>query len=284
MKHTWAFVSVVLAASLSMAQELNIKGSTTVQPAAEKWAQDFASTKPGVKVRVLGGGTGTGFQALAANTAQLGAASRKIEPKESDEISAKRGKPPVEFKVAIDGVAIFVNSQNRVAQLTMAQLADILTGKITNWSEVGGTNATITIYGRDPNSGTYGFLKDHLLKGGSFAGSAKTEPTSVQIIAQVGSDPGGIGYGSVEFAKGIRYLKIAADAKSPAVKPELASIRNGTYPLTRDLFFYSVGPPTGVVREFLHYVASEKGQAGLESIGLYALSTKDREKLSAATQ
>lgn len=279
-----ALCAVVFSSAACLAQSINIKGSTTLQPAADKWAAEYAKLKPGVKIRVLGGGSATGFQALEANEADLAASSRKIEPKESADISAKRGKQPVEYKVAIDGVAIFVNADNPVQKLTVQQLADVLSGKIKNWSGVGGRDLAIKIYGRDANSGTYGFVKEHVLKGQPFAAGAAAEPSSVQVIAGVESDAAGLGYGSIEFGKKIRHLRIAASADSQAVAPELASIRSGDYPLTRGLYFYSAGSASSAARDFLKFVASDQGQAVLDSLGLYSLSGRDRSKLESALQ
>src|SRR5262249_7728450 len=155
----------------------------------------------------------------------LAAASRKITQQESDALKAKFGKEPLEFKVALDGVAIYVNGGNPVDSLTVDQLADIFSGKVTNWSQVGGKNTPINLYSRDNNSGTYAFLKEHVLKGQEFAPAATVLPGSLQIIAKVGMDPGALGYGSIEFAKGIKHLKISAGSGSPAITAGLDTIR-----------------------------------------------------------
>src|SRR5262249_6784208 len=159
---------------------------------------DFGKANPGLKLRVLGGGSATGFQALAAGDADLGASSRKIKPEEADAIKAKSGKEPAEFKVALDGVAIFGNGNNPIEELTVAQLADILSGKITNWSKVGGKDLPIKVYSRDSNSGTFAFVKEHVLKGQDFVSSAATLSGNL-IVSKIAADAGGIGYGSIEL-------------------------------------------------------------------------------------
>jgi phosphate transport system substrate-binding protein len=274
-------LSLYLCVTVS-AQGITVKGSTTLQPVAEKWAGEYTKANPKTQVRVLGGGSGKAFECLSAGECDLGTASRKIKPEEAAAITSKRGNAPVEYKVALDGVAIFVNSNNPIQKLDKAQLADIFTGKITNWSQVGGKNLAIKFYNRDTNSGTYGFVKEHLLKGADFAANAVSVPGSSQVILAVAGDPGGIGYGSIEFGKNVRHLKVSESAGSPAIAPELTTIRSGEYPLSRGLFIYSAGAAAGAPKDFLKFVASEKGQSLAESVGLFALSAGDRSKLAAA--
>jgi phosphate transport system substrate-binding protein len=285
MKRIIQFFSIALMFALPVvAQTITVKGSTSLAPATERWSTEFSKTKPSATIKVLAGGSATGFEALIAGTAELGASSRKITAKEQQEITAKHGKAAEEFKVALDGVAIFVNAANGVERLTVQQLADILSGKITNWSQVGGADKAITIYGRDTTSGTYSFVKEHVLKNKEFALSAKQLTSSVQILAGVGGDTGGIGYGSIEFGKGIKHVKISEDTAGAAVEPSLETIESGKYPLSRKLYFYSVGAPSGLAREFLKYVVSEHGQSQLTAIGLFPLSKSERATVAQSVE
>jgi len=276
MKRVSCLLLTMMAVQFCAAQTITVKGSTSLAPATERWATEYTKTKPSATIKVLAGGSSTGFEALLANTAELAASSRKITPKEKSDITAKRGKAPLEFKVAMDGVAIFVNASNNVQKLTVAQLTDILTGKATNWLQVGGADKPITIYGRDANSGTFSFMKEHVLKGKDFSPGAKQLTSSVQIIASVGNDTGGIGYGSIEFGKSVKHVKISEDAASAGVEPTRETIENGKYPLSRVLYIYSAGTPTGLAHDFLKFVLSDPGQAHLTNVGLFPLSSKDR--------
>src|SRR5262249_52491181 len=142
----------------------------------------------------------------------------------------------------------------------------------------------IHVYNRDSNSGTFGFMKEHLLKGKNFSPSSTIVAGSSQVAGRISSDSAGIGYGSVEFSKGIKTLKVMVKTGAKPVAPELAKIRTGEYALSRPLFLYSAGAPNDAARQFLDFVASQKGQAILETTGLFSLSSADRNKLLASMQ
>src|ERR1043165_7745827 len=156
-----SFVVVSFAVASAQAGNITVKGSDTLVILAQKWAEVYMGKHPGVKIQVTGGGSGVGFAALQNRTTDLADASRKIKPKEVEACIKAFGKRPTEYKVALDGLSIYLNESNPVKQLSLDQLKDIFTGKIRNWKDVGGSEGPITIYSRENSSGSYEFFKEH---------------------------------------------------------------------------------------------------------------------------
>ena len=147
------------------------------------------------KIQVTGGGSGTGFAALQNKTTDLADASRKIKPKEIEACIRAFNKRPMEYKVCLDGLSVYVSAENTLNELTLEQLALIFTGRVKNWKELGGNDAPITAYSRENSSGTYEFFKENVLKGADFLASAQTMPGTAAVLQAVGKDKNGIGYG-----------------------------------------------------------------------------------------
>jgi phosphate transport system substrate-binding protein len=207
-KITQTFLAVAIALGFAQAAraDITVKGSDTLVILAQKWAETYMGQKPGVKIQVTGGGTGTGFAALQNKTTDLCNASRKIKSAEIAKCIEAFGKRPTEYKVALDGLSIYVAAENAVKELTVEQLELIFTGKIKNWKEVGGNDAPITVYSRENSSGTYEFFKEHVLKGKDFAASAQTMPGTAAVLQAVAKDKNGIGYGGAAYGAGAKHL------------------------------------------------------------------------------
>jgi phosphate transport system substrate-binding protein len=260
------------ATAQSSGKSLQIKGSNTMLQLGQKWAEEYQKTS-GVNISVDGQGSGTGFKALIDGDTDIAAASRPIKPDEADQAKAN-GHEAKEFTVAQDGVSIIVNPANKVTQLTMSQLADIFSGKITNWKQVGGDDVPIQVHSRDASSGTYVFFKEHVLNHGDskgkveYADSASKDQSSQAIADAVAEDQGAVGYVGMGYVdpKKQRPLKIAKDDKSPFVEPSKANVVNKTYPVSRPLFLYTPGDPTGEVKKFIDWVLSPAGQAIVEKM------------------
>src|SRR5258708_6714396 len=161
-------VSRILLAGVTLAlpmaasaDTITVKGSDTLVILAQKWAERYMSQHAATKIQVTGGGSGIGFAALQNKTTDLADASRKIKPNEESACIVAFGKRPREYKVALDGLSIYVNANNSITELSLDQLNQIFTGKITNWKDVGGSAAPITVYSRENSSGTYEFFKEH---------------------------------------------------------------------------------------------------------------------------
>src|SRR6266567_1049811 len=173
-KKIWMIAGIFAITISAPAGGITVKGSDTLVILAQKWAEVYMGKNSSVKIQVTGGGSGTGFAALQNQTTDLCDASRKIKASEIEACIKAFGKRPTEYKVAIDGLSVYVSANNPMKELSVDQLGQIFTGKIKNWKEVGGADAPIKLYSRENSSGTYEFFKEHILKGQDFAASAQT--------------------------------------------------------------------------------------------------------------
>lgn len=249
---------------------LSVKGSDTMVILAQRWAEGFMAGHEGSTIQVSGGGSGTGIASLLGGTADIANASRPMNDRERASLSSDRHVEAVETRVALDALAVYVHRDNPVASLTMEQLAAVYRGQTTNWSELGGPDRPIVLYSRENNSGTYAYFKEHVLGGADFATTAQTLPGTAAVINAVSRDVGGIGYGGIGYAEGIRTVPIAG-ADGTIVEPTLENATSGRYPLSRHLFMYTAGPPTGLAAEFVSFVTSPEGQRLVAEAGFYPL-------------
>ncbi len=273
-------VLAALAAMAVSAQAGNItaKGSDTLVILAQKWAEVYMASHADTKIQVTGGGSGTGFAALQNKTTDLADASRPIKSAEIAACLKAFGKRPTEYKVCLDGLSVYVAESNPIKELTLEQLAGIFTGKITNWKEVGGEDAAITVYSRENSSGTYEFFKEHVLKGKDFAATAQTMPGTAAVLQAVGKDKGGIGYGGAAYGSGAKHINVKKDEASKAIEPTEENVVNGTYPIWRYLYIY-VNPALdkGEIAAYLNWIRSDEGQKVVKEIGYYPLPKNLRE-------
>lgn len=266
------------ATAAAHAGSITVKGSDTLVILAQKWAEVYMGKNPATKIQVTGGGTGTGFAALQNQQTDLCNASRKIRAKEIENCIKAFGKRPTEYKVALDGLSVYVSADNPIKELSIDQLEQIFTGKVRNWKDVGGPDAPITVYSRENSSGTYEFFKEHVLKGKDFAASAQTMPGTAAVLQAVAKDKNGIGYGGAAYGAGAKHLSIKKDDSSPAVEPNEETVIKGVYPISRYLFVY-VNPALdkGEVAAYLSWIRSEDGQKVVKDIGYFPLPENQRK-------
>lgn len=244
---------------------LSLKGSDTMVVLAQRWAERYMQSHPGTTLEVSGGGSGTGLAALLNGTTDVATASRPVSARE-------RAQAPElqEHRVALDALAVYVHEDNPIQSITIAQLAEVFGGRVTNWSQLGGSDRPIVLYSRENNSGTYAYFKEHVLGGGDFAATAQTLPGTAAVINAVAHDPNGIGYGGIGYAQGIRTVPVAGEDGTP-VEPSMANATTGRYPLARFLFLVTRGEPQGSARAFLDWVQGPDGQGLVEPVGFYPL-------------
>lgn len=252
---------------------LTIKGSDTMVILTQRLAEEYMKAHPGEVVQVNGGGSGTGIAALINGSVDMAMASRPMKDDEKQKAAKSRGSAVVEHPVALDALGVFVNSANSVQQLTIAQIRDIFQGKTKNWSAVGGPDAQIILYGRESSSGTYDYFREHVLDKGDFAPQVQTLQGTAAIINAVGNDKNGIGYGGIAYAKEVRALAVQADGAQP-VAPSEATVADGTYPLSRKLFFYYPGTTPERVTKFAQWAVTPEAQALVTKVGYFPLSTR----------
>lgn len=250
---------------------ITIKGSDTMVQLAQRWAEAFMAADKDVSVQVTGGGSGTGVSALINGTTDICMSSRPMKDKEKEQMNAKYQSTGVEVTVARDGLTVYLHESNPVKELTMEQLKKIYLGEIKNWKEVGGKNATILLYSRENNSGTYVFFKEHVLENKDFAQNAQTLPGTAAVVNAVTKDPNGIGYGGAGYSSGIKECAIKKDDASPALLPVKENIDNNSYVLSRGLFFYLKGKPEGKMKNLIDWILSPTGQEVVSKEGFFTV-------------
>jgi phosphate transport system substrate-binding protein len=260
--------------SFSQAKPITIKGSDTMVLLGQRWAEAYMKKYPSVQVQVTGGGSGVGIAALINGSTDICESSRPMKEKEKADLRAKRGMPAVEVPVAVDGLAIYVNTANALKSLTLDQARQVYIGKIKDWQELGGKPGKIIVYGRENSSGTYAYFKEHVLANADFHPSVQTLPGTAAVTNAVSKDLKAIGYGGIAYGKGIKHLQIKKDDASPAVEPNMANVLSGQYPISRNLFWYFSGEPSGELLKITNWVLSAEGQKLVEEVGYYPLPKK----------
>ena len=266
---------------------LSSVGSDTLNNLMTLWAEGFSKFYPSVRMQIEGKGSSTAPPALIAGTAQLGPMSRQMRATEIDQFERKYGHKPTEIRVAVDALAVFVNKDNPIKCLTLAQ-ADAIFSKsrragykedIKTWGQLGLTgewaSRPISIYGRNSASGTYGFFKEHVLKNGDYKDEVKEQPGSAAVVQGVTVDRFAIGYSGIGYATaGVRSVPLA-EKEGDCVEANQANAYSGKYPLSRFLLIYVNRNPNTrgdpLVREFIRYALSKQGQEVVVKDGYFPI-------------
>jgi phosphate transport system substrate-binding protein len=271
MKRMAAVLATLVASSPALAAgPVTVKGSDTMVILVQRWAEEFMKMNPAIKVQVTGGGSGTGIAALINGTTQIATASRPMKDAEKSKLKEQAKVDAVEVAVAKDGVTFYVNESNPLNALTMDDLRKIYRGDVKSWKEVGGKDEPIVLYSRENSSGTYVFVKEHLLKNEDYAPEAQTLPGTAAVVNAVAKEAKGIGYGGAAYAKGVKELKVKTGDEE--VSPTEANIKSGKYPMSRPLFFYTRGEATGDIRTFIDYALSKAGQETVTKVGYFSIN------------
>lgn len=258
------------------AQTIENKGSDTLVNLALAWAETYMGGHPEVRISVTGGGSGTGIAAMINGTVDIANASRGMKP---EEIAAAEdnGISPVEFVVARDAIAVVVHPSNPVDGLTLQQISDIYTRKITRWSQVGGEDRPIVLLSRESNSGTYVYFLENVIRMGEkesellFSPDTLLMPSSEGISAEVRQNPNAIGYDGLGYVTpDQKMLAVARDADGPYVLPSIEVVNDGSYPISRPLYMYTAGKPTGEVQAYMEWLLGD-GQVLVSELGFVPL-------------
>ncbi|MBM4138458.1 MAG: phosphate ABC transporter substrate-binding protein [Nitrospira sp.] len=272
-----------------MSGNVNSIGSDTLNNLITLWAEGFRKQYPSVKIQIEGKGSSTAPPALIEGTAQLGPMSRPMKSTEADSFERKFGYKPTAFSVAIDALALYVNKDNSIRGLTMAQLDAIFSktrrggasANLDRWKQLGLTGevgeSPISMYGRNSASGTYGFFKEYALKNGDFKDEVKEQPGSASVVQGVTEDIAGIGYSGIGYlTSGVRLVPLAEKDGAPFVAVTQENTMNGSYPLWRHLLIYVNKAPNKpldpLIKEFLKFIYSKEGQMIVIKDGFFPLS------------
>jgi phosphate transport system substrate-binding protein len=258
------------------------KGSDTIVNIALAWAEEYRNIDPSVSIAVTGGGSGFGIASLINGTVDIANASRPMKQGEIEDARANNIEP-VEHVIAIDALAIIVNLDNPVSELTIQEISDIYTGRITNWKELGGNDEEIILVSRETNSGTHVYFLEEVIRRGEkenddiFAPQTLFMPSSVGITSEVRRNTKAIGYDGLGYVdpahEKILYIRGVSDTRF--VMPTLETVKAGIYPLSRDLYMYTAGDPKGVIAEYLAWILSPEGQNIVENLGFVPLESEE---------
>jgi phosphate transport system substrate-binding protein len=268
-KGLFVLVALLVAGSALAASRRNsiqIKGSDTMVNLGQSWAEKYMEENPADFIAVTGGGSGTGLSSLISKTCDIAMSSRNIKEKEIA-LAKQKGVTPFETKVALDGLAVVVSVNNPVSKLTIGQLANIFTGKVTNWKEVGGQDAKIVILSREVNSGTHVYFKEHVLRRNDpnsqeeFSPGALMLSSSQAIADEIAQNSAAVGYYGMGYISAKQKpIMVAKDEKSEYVFPSIENVIHGKYPISRPLFIYTNSQPQGLVKKFVDFALSKEGQ------------------------
>lgn len=267
-------------------QTIQNKGSDTMVNLAQAWAEEYHKLAPEVDVEVSGGGSGVGIAALAKGTIDIANASRNMKPEEIETAKKNTGKEPKEFIIGYDALAIYVHKDNPLNEITLDQIAQIYMegGKITKWSDLGVTipgasGEEIVRVSRQSSSGTYEFLREHVLNKKDFKLGSRDMNGSKEVVDLVGSTPTAIGYSGMGYATpAVKMLKVKKTADAPAYEPNVANTLSKTYPIARSLQVYTLGEPEGAVKAYVHWMMSDAGQGIVQATGYVPLPENARIK------
>jgi phosphate transport system substrate-binding protein len=264
-------MTLVLPGIYAQNVSCKIKGSDTVLPLTQKEAEVFMKNNPGSSIMVTGGGSGVGLAALQNGTTDIAQSSRKMKLDEKMKME-DAGKSFKEVIIANDAIAVIVNPNNKVSQLTREQLESIYTGKVTNWKEVGGDDLPIVLYSRESSSGTFEFFKEHVLNKKNFAASAMLMPATGAIVQSVSQTKGAIGYIGLAYLENtVKALKVSYDGGKTYVAPSVATAMDKTYPITRPLYYYYTISVEKAVKPYVDFVLSPEGQKIVAEVGYIPL-------------
>lgn len=277
MKKTITFLALGLFMAFTQtasAQEmLQIKGSDTLINLVQKLSEEYMKKNPGKYIAVTGGGSGTGVAALINQKCDIANASRMMKPKEI-KMAKDNGVTANRVVIAMDGLSVITNPGNPVDRLTKDEIGAIFRGDIKNWSEVGGDDMPITLYGRQSNSGTYVFFQDYVLKG-DYSAKMNRMNGNAQIVEGIKADRSAIGYvgvGYVKDATGLNIVRVATKKGGVYASPlNSADVKSGKYPIARPLNQYIAGNPEGAIRDFLEFELSPQGQRIVEEEGFFPI-------------
>lgn len=272
------------SSSPSASAYIQNKGSDTIVNLGLAWAEAYQKVKPEVRISVTGGGSGTGLTAMISGTVDIASASRKIKDEEIAAAEAN-GITPVEYVIARDAIAVIVNPENPIKELTMEQIARIYRGEVSNWSELGGDDRPIVRLSRETNSGTHVYFLEEVVRLGDknnkeiFSPDTLLLPSSEGIIAEVSDNPNAIGYDGLGYVTDtVKVLGIAKTADQPYILPSVETVNNGEYPISRDLYMYIRKDASQAVLDYMAWILAPDAQKIVSQLGFVPILVSTSEK------
>ncbi len=275
-------------------------GSSALTQLLNRWGDDLKRLYPNLAFDITGGGSGSAPPALNEAKADLAPMSRPMNATERAAFQAKFGYPPTQITVGVDALAIYVNKNNPLKQISLRELDAIYSAsrkrgasEVTTWGQLGLTgqwaNQTINVFGPNTTQGMYTLFRADVLQGGDYRYEMRSEPVASAIVQGVGADDAAIGFASHVFASvRARPLALSLEPNGPAIEPTQTSAASGEYPLARNFYIYinrKPGTPLSpALAAFVSFVCSKQGQHIAVELGHYPLpaALSEKECLSAS--
>ena len=267
MKKTVILISLVILSTVFVfGSTLVIKGSNTVYPVAQLWAEAYKALNPNVEISIEGAGSSTGIKALFNNQADIANSSRWLKSSEIEQMN-KDGRYFIPYVVAYDGIAIIVNKSLAIDNITVQQLFEIYSGKVTTWDQIDSSlpRTRIVPLSRDNASGTFEYFVESVMKGEKLAPQVQQLASTRAEVEQVMQNRNAIGY------IGMGYITDEVKAITvDGIEPTVANVNSGSYPISRPLFMFvdaTKNYPSGIVADFLRFALSPEGQEAVIGVG-----------------
>lgn len=277
-------MAILLVASGACAQAgssvIRIEGAPSIEPCALRLTEWYHNNHPATLFSVSGTGINKGIAALIDGKAEISLSSRQALGGEISALRDKHGKKFVQIPVAMQVAGILVHPSNPVHELSIFDLRQILSGTVKNWKQVGGSDAPITVYGRDDTSDTREFIEEEFMGDEGIAGSAVKFSKNASLYAAVARDKNSIGFATVDLSLSskVHFLGIKASSSGAAVVPTTENIKEHRYPLARPIYLILAGEPSGELQRFAEWALSVQGQLVVEAMEFWPLGAPDREK------
>ena len=273
MKRT-VFFSIILAlCAVAHAQNIKVKGSAELLPIVDRWAINYTKAHPATPVVSLGGGTSVGISSLAEGSADIATAERSLTDSEAHNL-----RSPIDVVFATDAMIFVVHPSNPVRTITMEQLREIYSGKITNWSELGGSNLPIHAMAIGPNYGMTSLVQEKIMKGARWGANVRVAASEHDLLYSVWQDPSAISYTGMALGKDFKQLAIAKEKGAPAYNATTENIQAGHYTLTHSVHLYMTDRSSAAAKEFVNWTLSHEGQQQVANAGIWMLSASERER------
>ncbi len=247
---------------------IRIKGSDTMRNLASRWSEEYMMVNKNISVYSEGGGSVQGIRALINGEIDICTASRPMLPSEVRQLAENHDKLGMAHLVAKDALSVYTNPANPVSTLSLSDLEKIFTGKIRNWKAFNGPDMLIHVINRSPNSGTFLYFKEHVLRDQQYLGDVTTKYSTQEIVNSVLNDTAAIGYGGTAYGDEVIHIKING------IAPTIENVNNDSYPIVRYLYLYTIDTPTGHIKAFIDWVLDLPGQAVVAKVGFIPLWTQ----------
>jgi phosphate transport system substrate-binding protein len=273
MKRTALFSILLALCTVVQAQKIKVKGSAELLPVVDRWANSYTKAHPGTPVLSLGGGTTVGISSLADGSADVATSERALTESETHAL-----RSPIDIVFATDALVFVVHPSNPVRTITMDQLRDVYSGKITNWMELGGNNVPIHAMAIGNNFGMTSLVKDKILKGGNFGSNVRIAASEHDLLYTVWQDPAAISYSGMALGKEFKHLAIAKEKGAQAYNATTENIQAGHYTLIHSVHLYMTDRTSPAAKEFVAWTLGHEGQQHVAASGIWMLSASERDR------